>query len=668
MPDDSQPAPQTHRLILMPSGRQGDVPHGITILDAAASLGVAIESICGGRQTCGKCLVALEHGKFPKHGITSSDDHLSPPDEIERAYFASHHLSLDERRMACSTRILGDVLISVPEESQARKQVIRKAAGEMVIDVAPAMRVYYVEVPPPALGGPADWQRLQSALADQWDLPGLQIDPLVLRDLQPALREGDHALTVTIWQGTEVVRVAAGYDDGVYGLAVDVGTTTVAGYLCDLRTGEVLATEALMNPQVRYGEDLMSRVTYAMQEEQGVSRMHRAIIKTLNDVATRASAAAGIAPETITDVVLVGNTVMHHLLLGIDPQELGHVPFALATADLLDLKARDLGLSAVHDGARVHVLPCIAGHVGADNVAVLLAEQPHLDDQVSLVVDVGTNAEILLGNRARMLSASSPTGPAFEGAHIKHGQRAAPGAIERVRIDPETGGVRYRVIGDERWSDELPPGARLSPTGICGSGIIEAVAELFLAGLIDRGGRFTADASARCPAIRPVGRVAELVLAPAGETATGGEIVVTQPDIRAIQLAKGALYAGARMLMAELGVERVDRIRLAGAFGSYIDPRHALAIGMLPDCPPEKVHAVGNAAGDGARMALLNTDLRQAACQAARRVEYIETGGGSSFQAYFVAAMTLPHAHDPFPSLSAILPPELANLGESTHD
>ncbi|GAB4572343.1 MAG: ASKHA domain-containing protein [Anaerolineae bacterium] len=657
MTERTRPAqPDSHRMILMPSGRQGDVPHGMTVLEGARRLGVELESICGGRQTCGKCLVSPEQGTFPRHGITSARDHLSPPEEAEQAYAAQHNINLEHYRMACAARILGDVLIHVPEESQARKQVIRKAASDIRIEVRPAVQLYYVEVPPATLGGPGDWQRLQAALADQWALQDLTIDPVILRDLPAALRTGRDRVTVTVWQGREVTRVMPGYDETLYGLAVDVGTTTVAGYLCDLRTGEVLATDAQMNPQVRYGEDLMSRVTYAMQEAQGTARMHRAIIRTINEIATRACEQAGVSPRAIMDLVLVGNTVMHHLLLGINPEALGQVPFALATHDSVDIKARDLGLNAVHTGATVHLLPCIAGHVGADNVGVLLAELPHLDDQITLIVDVGTNAEILLGNRQRLLSASSPTGPALEGAHIKHGQRAAPGAIERVRIDPDTGCVRYRVIGDDRWSDELQPGESLRPTGICGSGIIEAVAELFLHGLLEPGGRFAADASERCPAIRPDGSVAELMLAPAEETASGEPIVVTQKDIRAIQLAKGALYTGARMLMEAMGVERVDRIRLAGAFGSYIDPRHAMIIGMLPDCPLEHVQAVGNAAGDGARIALLNVDQRAQAREAARRVQYIETGGNASFQEHFVEAIPFPHARDTFPSLANLLP------------
>ncbi len=640
----------TYRLILLPSGRRGDIPEGTTVLEAARSLGVEIESICGGRLTCGKCQVVLERGTFAKHHITSADDHLTPPDEAERSCAAHYGINLNERRLACSARIVGDVLITVPEESQARKQVIRKEATDLTIEVAPAVRLVYVEVEPPAMGGPADWQRVQAALAEQWGLHDIALDVILLPELQKKLRAGKWALTLTLWQEREVIRIEPGYVESLYGLAVDVGTTTVAGYLCDLRTGRVLATEAMMNPQIRYGEDVISRITYGQTEPQGVNRMHRAIIRALNELATNAAAKAGIEAAEITDMVLVGNTVMHHLLLGIDPVEIGRVPFALATYDALDLKARDIGLKAVHPAARVHILPCVAGYVGADNVGVLLAEQPHLDDQITLVIDVGTNAEILLGNRERMLSASSPTGPAFEGATIKHGQRAAPGAIERVRIDMVNGRVRYKVIGDERWSDELPEGETLRPTGICGSGIIEVVGELFRTGLIDHTGRFVADAHRRHPLAHNEG-AGELLLAPAHETATGEPIVVTQYDVRQIQLAKGALYAGTRLLMDRLGVNHIDRIKLAGAFGTYIDPRYAMLIGMIPDCDLERVQAVGNSAGDGARIALLNAEQRLLAQQAARAVEYVETAAEPKFQEYFVAAMWLPHAHDPFPHL-----------------
>ncbi len=642
---------RTHRLILMPSGRQGDVPHGTTVLEAARALGVEIESICGGRLTCGKCQIALEEGRFAKHGISSGAGHLSPPDEAERTFAAAHGIDLSQRRLSCVAQVVGDVLVTVPEESQTRKQVIRKEAGEIAVEVLPAVRLYYVEVEPAYLGSPGDWERLQAALAENHHLRGLTIDPAALRRLQKTLRQGSWAVTVTVWQGRDVLRIEPGYVESLYGLAVDVGSTTIAAHLCDLQTGAVLATESMMNPQVRYGEDLLSRVSYAMTEAQGVQRLNRAVIRALNELAAAAAGNAGIKPDEITDVVLVGNTVMHHLLLGLDPAELGQLPFALATYDPVDIKARELGLKAVHPGAMVHILPCIAGYVGADNVGVLLAEQAQLDDKITLIVDIGTNAEILLGTRDWMLSASSPTGPAFEGAHITHGQRAAAGAIERVRIDPQTGAVRYKVIGDPRWSDELETGESLRPTGICGSGIIEVVAELYMAGLLDKSGRFVPEADRLNPRIRYAGRTAELVLALADETAGGKEIVVTQADIRAVQLAKGALYAGVRLLLNRRGIERVDRIKLAGAFGSYIDPLHAMIIGLIPDCDLSRVIAIGNAAGDGARIALLNAARREVARWAARSVEYVETASLAVFQDTFVDALALPHMADAFPHI-----------------
>ncbi len=633
----------------MPSGRRGTAAPGATLLDAARQLGIELESICGGRQTCGKCLVMPEYGHFPKLDITSAAGHLSAPGAHEQAYAQKHGLDLSGERLACATCIQGDVLIHIPDSSLARKQVIRKAAGDITIEIKPAVQIVYVEVPPAALGGRADWPRLETALSEQWNLHNVSLDPHLLTQIQSALRAANGAVTVTVWQGREIVRIEPGYVESLYGLAVDVGSTTVAGHLCNLRTGVVLATETLMNPQVRFGEDLISRISYAA-DPAGMNRLHHAIIKTLNDLAENVAQAAGIAPEEITDVVLVGNTVMHHLMLGINPVEIGHLPFALATDEALDLRARDLGLKAVHRGARVHVLPCIAGYVGADNVAVLLAEYPYLDSTIRLIVDIGTNAEILLCAGERILSASSPTGPAFGGAHITHGQRAAAGAIERVRITDQ--GVRYKVVGDDRWSDGLAEGESLRPTGICGSGIIEAVAELYTAGWVGTDGRFKATAPADY--VRFNGKLGELILVNAADSATGQEIAVTQKDIRAIQLAKAALYSGVRLLMDHLGITTVDSIRLAGAFGSYIDPVYAMRIGLIPDCDLARVSAVGNAAGDGARIALLNVDQRAFIQKLVRQVEYVETAAETQFQDYFVDALLLPHAYDLFPHLELI--------------
>ncbi|MFQ5341506.1 MAG: ASKHA domain-containing protein, partial [Anaerolineae bacterium] len=603
-------------IIFMPAGQRGRVPTGASLLDAARQVGVEIESICGGRLTCGKCKVHIEDGTFQKHGIVSGNGHLSPAGAEEAGLLK--RLGAEDCRLACATYVQGDVLVTVPEESQARKQIIRKSATDRVIEIRPAVRQVYVEVEEAVLEDQrGDWERLRVALAEQWGLEKLGIDYYALRDLQRTLRKGDWAVTVTLWQpfpstdlGTgdsaqdkdrEVIDVRPGYHEGAYGLAVDIGSTTVAGYLCDLRTGQVLATEAMMNPQVTYGEDLMSRVSYAMSHSDGLTKMHRAIIDALNQLAGRAAARAGIKTRNIYEAVLVGNTVMHHILLGIDPVELGRSPFTLATHDPIDLKARDLGVR-LHPAANIHILPVEAGHVGADNVGVLLAEAPHRQDEMMLIIDIGTNGEILLGNRHRVLSASSPTGPAFEGAQITHGMRAAPGAIERVRVDPETKEPRFKIIGDERWSDEWDDNVEIHQlaAGICGSGIIEAVAELYLAGIVRPDGRFDPDGDG--PRIQRNARIGSYVLATADQTSTGKPILVTQGDVRAVQLAKAALYAGARLLMHRAGVTQVDKIVLAGAFGSYIDPKLAMVLGLIPDCDLEKVYAVGNAAGDGARI------------------------------------------------------------------
>lgn len=647
--------PTTCRLVLLPSGHRGEVPAGLSLLEAARRVGVELESICGGRQTCGKCQVEAEEGDFLKYDMRSSDRHLVDSGGCEEAYRRTHGLA-PGRRLACALQVEGDLVVSVPPESQAHKQVISKGATSRVIPVRPAVRKVYVEVDEARLeDSRGDWERLQAALEDQWGVGVLEIDLVALRQLQPALREGRRHVTITLWQEREVLRVQPGYAEELYGVAADIGSTTVAAHLCDLRTGELLATAAAMNPQMRFGEDLMSRVSYGMVEPEGVRRMQEEIVRGLDGLIQEACRSARRSPEDILDLVLVGNTVMHHLFLGIDPVELGGAPFALAAGSPLDLKARDLGLASPNRAARVHLLPCIAGHVGADNVAVLLAEGPHRQDETSLIVDIGTNAEILLGNRRGVSSASTPTGPAFEGAHIRHGQRAAPGAVERVRIDPDSGEPRFKVIGHPRWLDNTT-GTDVSITGICGSGVIEAVAELLLAGLLRPDGSFDQEAARRFPRLRFEGRTGEYVLVDSGLSSLGRDMVITQNDVRAIQLAKAALFAGIRLLMKRSGIEAVDRVVLAGAFGSYVNPWHAMALGLIPDLDLKKVFSVGNAAGDGARTALLDRESRLEAARLAREIDYVEIAVAPDFQEEFVAAMALPHAREAFPRVRRRLP------------
>ena len=628
----------THRVVFQPSGRQADVTEGTTLLDAARAMGVEIEAICNGRQTCGKCQVTVEAGFFPKHGLTSSADHLTDPDGREEKYWSAHP-RLPGRRLACSCEVRGDLMIFVPEESQARKQVVRKAATERAIVIDPAVKLYYVEIEPPTLEHQlGDWDRLAAELDARFGLHDLRLDPILLGSLQTTVRADDWKVTVTVWQDREVIRVAPGFSEELLGLAVDIGTTTVAMHLCDLRTGAILATASRMNPQVAYGEDLMSRISYADTRDDGLATLHDTVIHALNELAAEAAGDAGTTADAISDIVLVGNSVMHHILLNIPPRELGQSPFGPAVSDAVDIKARDLGLKLA-PGAQAHVLPVEAGHVGADNVAVMLAEQPNLApaDEIWLIVDVGTNGELLLGNREQLFSASSPTGPAFEGAQIRHGMRAAPGAIERVRIDPETLEARIRVIGRETWSDTwddaptpsedsdnetaaerrqrkrqaLLGNSPILAAGICGSGVIEAVAELFMAGMLTPDGRFSPQIQS--PRLSWQGAKAEYVLAWPHQSSTGRPIVITSDDVRAIQLGKAALYSGARLMMERMGVDHVDKVLLAGAFGSYIDSRHAMVLGMIPDADLSKVFTVGNSAGDGARIALLNKAQREEA-------------------------------------------------------
>jgi len=640
-------------LVFQPSGRQGYVPEGKNLLDAARELGVEIESICGGQQTCGKCKIIADYGDFQKYGIISKPENITPAGGDEQHYWTKRRRDPGQYRLSCAACVEGDLVIDVPEESQARKQIVRKSAIVREIEIDPAISQYFVKVKPAELGdNRGDWERLQDSLRETHRLKDLRIDYFALRDLQPTLRKGQWEVTVTLWHNQEVIRLQPGYDEGIYGMAIDVGTTTIAGHLTDLRTGEILATESMMNPQTTYGEDLMSRISYGMMNEDGVDKMHQAIIEALSRLVKRATRSAKLKPEDVTELVLVGNTVMIALLLGIDPVELGGAPFALTTNDSMDIKARDLGILA-HPGANVHILPSEAGHVGADNMGVVIAESPHTQEDIVLIVDVGTNAEILVGNKEHLLSASSPTGPAFEGGEITHGMRAAPGAIEQVRIDRETLVPRFRVIGDERWSDQTPD-EEIQAAGICGSGIIDLLAELFASGIIDAGGKFMPDNPS--PNFRATGKVGEFVVATASQTSTGKEITVNQQDVRAIQFAKSALYTGARLLMERRGVDKVDRVLLAGGFGAHIDTVRAMMLGLVPDCALDKIYAVGNSAGDGAVLCLLNKERRLRARELARWIDYVETAVEPEFQARFVDALGLPHDKDEFPHLKGLIP------------
>jgi uncharacterized 2Fe-2S/4Fe-4S cluster protein (DUF4445 family) len=656
-------ANQDALVIFTPSGKRGRFPYGTPVLTAARQLGVDLDSVCGGRGICSKCQITPGYGEFSKHGVTVEADALTEWNSVEERYKSKRGM-IDGRRLGCQAKVMGDVVIDVPPESQVHKQVIRKSASQRDIIMDPATRALYVEVAEPDMHEPTgDFERLVTALQEQWGVGEVAAEMPILRRLQPALRKGEWKVTVALHKGNHDARhrildIWPGFHEGgLYGLAIDLGSTTIAAHLCDLRDGSVLASSGVMNPQIRFGEDLMSRVSYAMMNPGGDAEMTTAVRTALNGLIQSISTEAKIDPKSIYELVFVCNPVMHHLLLGIDPVELGQAPFALATSGSLVLDAHDLDLAAVNNAARVYILPCIAGHVGADCAAVALSEEPNKSKDMVLIVDVGTNAEILLGNENRVLACSSPTGPAFEGAQISSGQRAAPGAIERVEIDPISKEPRFRVIGTDLWSDD--PGfaaatASSGITGICGSGIIEAVAEMRMAGLVDQGGLIGGPdqtGTARCIA---EGRTHAYVLHD-GSAEGGPKITVTQGDIRAIQLAKAALYAGAKLLMDEMGVETVDRVTLAGAFGAHISPKHAMVLGMIPDVQLDKVISAGNAAGTGARIALCNVAARDTIEATVHDIHKVETAIEPRFQEHFVNASAIPNAVDTFPELSKIV-------------
>ena len=643
-----------HLVVFTPSGRRGDVSPGTTVLDAARRLGVDIDSVCGGRGICGRCQVEPMFGEFAKHGITADASHLSPPGTVEADYRGRRPLT-EDRRLSCTATIRGDLVVDVPAESQVHRQVIRKDIDLGDIELDPVLVLRLVEF--------GEGDDLLAALGSQWGLTGLELPP----DLD-IVADGSGLATVAIRDVSQVVAVWPGLRDRALGIAVDVGSTTLAGHLFDLATGTALATAGTMNPQIRFGEDLMSRVSYVMMNPGGEVELTRAVRESLDELIGQLCEEGGTTRDEVLELVLVGNPIMHHLLLGLDPTPLGVAPFTLEISEAVDRTATELDLE-VHPAARAHMLPCIAGHVGADTAAVVLATRPHEADGVQLVVDIGTNAEIVLSGNGRTLAASSPTGPAFEGAQMSAGQRATPGAIERVRIDPETGEPRIRVLGVEPWSDE--PGfdeavAQTGVTGICGSGIIEVVAEMYLAGLMTADGVIGGADTRSSPRIEPDGRTFAFLLHGPDD---GPRILITQNDVRAIQLAKAALYAGIRLLMDHLGVDRLDGIALAGAFGSHIDTVRATVLGLIPDCVPSEVVAVGNAAGAGAAIALLSGAARREIQEVVGDIEKIETALEPAFQEHFVDAMAVPHRTADYPGLSTVLDlPEHPSTGGATEN
>ncbi len=621
----------SHRIVFLPSGFEVSVNEGILLREAAHLAGEDIETICGGKGSCGKCRVRILEGH--EHGVESSMLHLSPFSESERSYADRYGLKPDER-LSCQAQVIGDVAVFVPEESRVGRFSPQKAAGGNKVDIKPAIAKYHMELSPKS-----DWEQFLSEFEAGFGLHDLIIDPHAKTSLANMLGQSSEGVTLTVWDDREIILAEEGWKEKAYGLALDIGTTTVAGYLCDLGDGKIVASEAMLNPQVRFGEDIMTRIAYAKENADGLAEMNQEIIYAVNELARNITLQVGLTLDDIAEMVVVGNTVMHHIFLGLDIVQLGMYPFPPAIETSVNRKASELGLEIL-PSANVHVLPIEAAFVGADNVGVMIAEEPYNQDEVLLIIDVGTNGELILGNRQRMLSASCATGPAFEGGNIRFGMRAAPGAIDRVRIDCHAYEVSFSTIGKPGWSPEINTD-QIQARGICGSGIIDAVAEMLGAGIIRKDGGFDKSLTSSRLRAGQDGKP-EFVIAWAQETAIGQDITVVQKDVRAIQLAMAAMSTGAQLMMKRMGIEKPDRVLLAGAFGAVIDPRRALKLGMFPDCGLSSVEAVGNAAGDGARMALLNKEKRIEADRVVREVEYVELTEEPGFNEAFVKATHFP--------------------------
>ena len=674
-------------VIFQPSGRRGFVKNGITLIEASRLLGADIEVLCGEKRICGKCKVRIEEGSFEKFNVRSSRSHVSPWQDGEENF-----INAEERekgfRLGCVATVKGDLLVFIPEESRAGKQVVSKAARDIYIEHNPAVTLHTIEVDPPTIEAPTgDFERICQELERKEGLKDLKIDLYALRQLPKALREGDWKVTVSVWMDREIIRVRPGKVQEHYGLAIDVGTTTVAGYFCNLETMEVIDTVSLMNPQCKYGEDVMSRITFHMNTPDGLKRMSDDIIDGINwliDEAVKATYPPKkkgktkkgakdkqkeapeenkrylcLTREDIEDITLGGNTAMHHILLQLDPEGMGRSPFPPVVHTSLDIKARDLGIN-INPSSYLFVLPNEAGFVGSDNVGVLITEEPYNSDESQVIIDIGTNGELVLGNKEKLISSSCATGPALEGAQIQFGMRAAPGAIERINIDAETHEVDYKVIGRDAWRQFSKP-EEMQAKGICGSGILDVLAELYRTGIILKSGAFNKQQKSDRFRRNPDNNQAEFVLAWAKESSIGKDIVITQKDIRQIQLAKGALYAGCKLMMRRMGMDKVENVKIAGAFGTHVDREKALIMGLFPDCDLEKIDMVGNAAGDGCRAALLNREKRKEANWVARNVEYMELTLEEDFQRAFMEAMHIPHMKDKFPHLQGLVDPEILN-------
>ncbi len=622
---------ETQQICFTPSGLKYRSEQGETLLQVAQDAGVAIRSLCGGYGQCHQCWVEISEGKHSKFGVECKAENVSGLTSLERQLIADNP-NYKGKRLACQTRIQGDLVIDVPEESQEHKAYISKKSAKKNYSLSSAISLLNCELEESILDeNPSATENLLAQLEKQGI--NAKVDFSLLRELQGLIHKTKGNLTVAVRDNNEVVALYPQGKQQIIGAAIDIGSSTLALYIYDLQNGSLLYESSAMNPQIRYGEDLMSRVSYVMMNKDGDKKLTRAVRTKITEMLHEACGILELQWDKLLEIVLVGNPIMHHIFFGISPVELGRAPFTAATRSWLDVDAKDLSFD-LYSKTRISFLPLIAGHVGADTAAAYLSQMHIMHSQTTLLVDIGTNAEIMLAKEGRVYATSSPTGPAFEGAEISSGVRATYGAIERVRIDNDTLNVRYKVIGCDAWSDE--PNfelAQIKAIGICGSGIIEAIVSFAEAGIIDQSGLFVESVTPE--RFSKKNNTTRFLLADQGEQS----IYVEQADIRSIQLAKAALSAGISILMDYLECTDFDQILLAGAFGTHLDARYVALLDIIPTSTKEKIISVGNAAGIGASAALLDVRKRKTIIDAVDKVVKIETATESKFQQYLIDAM-----------------------------
>ncbi len=609
-------------IIFLPFQKSVEADGRRTLLELALELGLPLQAACGGKKICGRCRVIIEGSQEPS----------PPPAERERE--ALGDLVDKGWRLACETVLTGEARVRIPEESQTRPPVILSSDGfgELPVRLRPAVEPYYLGVPPPVLGRvTADRERLLDALEVEYGLKKVRVDPMVLRELPRTLRTRENQVTAAVRNGREVVGLFSGRKEWLLGLAVDIGTTTLVVYLLDLQTGERLAVSSALNPQVHFGDDVITRIAFCRKDPEGSDQLRQAVREGINDLIGQVVEKAGVRPELILETAVAGNTAMHHFLLGLETQYLARAPYTPAVQGSVFVKARDVGL-AINPSATVHMLPLKAGFVGSDIIAGILATGLHKSSRVRLLIDLGTNGEIVLGNKDRLLCCSTAAGPAFEGGHIRWGMRASPGAIDRVRIDPETLEVTCRTIEDQ------------PAMGLCGSGILSAVGEMIRRGILLAKGNF--NPAMHSSRLREGRDGSEVVLRWKSESPTDQEIAFTQKDVAEVQMAKAAIQAGVGLLKELFGNQPIEEILLAGAFGNYADSEDARTLGLIPVSPETKFRGVGNAAGYGACLTLLDQNRAMEADRIARRLEYVELAGNSRFQELLVDSLLFPGAKD----------------------